>query len=70
METNPRRIGLVLPPKLASDVERAAAAHETSLSEYVRDALRRRLASEAIATLRPASADDAGEAGRALARVR
>ena len=41
-----RMISLYVPPKLAAELERAVAEHETSLSEYIRSALRSQLAAE------------------------
>lgn len=46
--TKPYRLVLCIPPRLMADVERAASEHETSLSEYVRTALRARLAAERL----------------------
>jgi metal-responsive CopG/Arc/MetJ family transcriptional regulator len=41
-----RRLGLCIPPRLLADVEAAARASELSISEFVRMALRDRVAAE------------------------
>jgi Arc/MetJ-type ribon-helix-helix transcriptional regulator len=48
MQTNlaPKRVIVVLPPKLALQLEHAVAEHETSISEFIRESVRQRLASE------------------------
>jgi hypothetical protein len=60
--------GLFINEKLAMTSNVIVIA-ENLLAVFV-DGKEATLAPEAIATLRPASADDAGEAGRALAAVR
>lgn len=43
-----RRLTILLPQRLAADLQRACAIRETTLSEYTRDALRRAVAADRV----------------------
>jgi len=48
----PRRLTVIVGPKLMSAVERASAASEQSISEWTRQALRRALEPSSLGTIR------------------